>query len=59
MAWAGVSEYITDEMAHGCNSMPKHYNIKLLIEKYHLQTPIYVGDTNTDSIESRITFCIC
>ncbi|MGB4775500.1 MAG: HAD hydrolase-like protein [Daejeonella sp.] len=53
MEWAGISEYITDEMAHGVNGMPKHHNIKTLIEKYYLQTPVYVGNTETDSIESR------
>lgn len=53
MEWAHISHLITDEMAFGVNSMPKHHNIKLLIEKYHLQHPIYVGDTHTDSIESR------
>ena len=53
MEWAHISHVITDEMAFGVNSMPKHHNIKLLTEKYNLQYPIYVGDTHTDSIESR------
>ncbi|MBC7745471.1 MAG: HAD family hydrolase [Flavobacterium sp.] len=53
MDWAGITHLITDEMAHGVNSKPKHYNIKLLIEKYNLKSPIYIGDTQTDSEESR------
>jgi phosphoglycolate phosphatase len=53
MKWADIEQYITDEMAHGVNSMPKHHNIKLLIEKHQLKTPIYIGDTHGDSMETR------
>ena len=53
MNWAGITHLITDEMAHGLNSQPKHYNIRLLIDKYDLKSPVYIGDTETDSIESR------
>ena len=53
MEWAEITPFITDEMAHGVNSKPKHYNIQLLIDRYKLQTPVYIGDTETDSIESR------
>lgn len=51
--WAHLGEYITDEMAHGVNSMPKHHNIKLLIDKYGLKSPVYIGDTLGDGLESR------
>lgn len=53
MEWADINPLITDEMAHGVNSKPKHYNIKLLIDRHHLKAPVYIGDTETDSIESR------
>jgi phosphoglycolate phosphatase len=53
MTWANIGHLITDEMAHGVNGQPKHYNIKLLIEKHKLKNPIYIGDTETDSMESR------
>ncbi len=53
MKWADIEHYITDEMAHGVNSMPKHHNIKLLIDKHNLQRPVYIGDTRGDSIETR------
>jgi phosphoglycolate phosphatase len=53
MEWAGVGNVITDEMAFGVNSMSKHHNIKLLMEKYNLKNPVYVGDTDLDSVESR------
>lgn len=54
MEWAGIENYITDEMAHGINSMPKHHNIKLLMDKYNLKNAIYVGDTAEDSEQSEI-----
>jgi phosphoglycolate phosphatase len=54
MAWAGIEPFIKDEMAHGVNNKPKHHNIRLLIEKYQLQNAVYVGDTETDSRESRL-----
>jgi len=52
--WSELSGYITDEIAHGINSMPKHYNIRLLINKYQLQAPCYVGDTEGDQLQSKI-----
>jgi len=53
LKWADLAEYITDEMAHGVNSMPKHHNINLLVEKYNLKAPVYIGDTLGDGIETR------
>jgi len=53
MEWADITHLITDEIAHGVNFKPKHYNIRLLIERYDLKSPVYIGDTETDSIESR------
>jgi len=52
MQWADIESYITDELAHGINLMPKSHNIKLMIEKHKLQNPIYVGDTMGDSEQS-------
>jgi phosphoglycolate phosphatase len=54
MKWADLQEYFLDEMAHGVNSMPKHHNINLLIEKHQLINPVYIGDTDGDSKDSRI-----
>ena len=53
MKWADIENYITDEMAHGVNSMPKHHNIKLLVDRHQLKNPIYIGDTHGDSLETR------
>ncbi len=53
LIWANLEHFITDEMAHGVNSMPKYHNIQLLIDKHGLENPVYIGDTNGDSIDSR------
>ena len=54
MEWAGIEDSITNEIAHGINLMPKHHNIQLLIEKYDLKKPVYVGDTAGDSDQSKL-----
>jgi phosphoglycolate phosphatase len=53
LKWADLEEYVTDEMAHGVNSMPKHHNIKLLVDKHNLKSPVYIGDTLGDGLETR------
>jgi phosphoglycolate phosphatase len=52
--WAGITHLITDTMAHGKNYKPKHENIRLLIDKHGLQNPVYIGDTDSDSKQSRL-----
>lgn len=47
-----TTHLITDYMEHGMNLQPKHYNMQLLTNKHGLKSPVYVGDTNSDSIES-------
>lgn len=54
LQWSGLSPFITDEMAHGVNNMPKHHNIKLLMEKHHLKQPFYIGDTDGDREASEL-----
>lgn len=52
--WAGINEHIIDEIAYGTNYMPKHYNIKQLIDRHDLKKPVYVGDTEGDGEQSRL-----
>jgi phosphoglycolate phosphatase len=54
MDWAGISEHIIDEIAYGTNYMPKHHNIKQLIDRHNLKNPVYVGDTEGDGEQSRL-----
>ncbi|MDE6825274.1 MAG: HAD family hydrolase [Paramuribaculum sp.] len=48
VALTGLADVITDTLTHGQTQLPKDGNIKLLIEKYGLQSPVYVGDTASD-----------
>ena len=48
VALTGLSDVITDTLTHGQTQLPKEGNIKLLIERYGLQSPVYVGDTASD-----------
>ncbi|TWR25798.1 HAD family hydrolase [Mucilaginibacter pallidiroseus] len=52
--WAGIEQYITDELAYGVNFMPKHHNIKLLTHKHKLTHPYYIGDTAGDGEQTRL-----
>lgn len=54
MKFTQIENYIIDEMAHGVNLKPKHHNIKLLMEKYKLKNPIYVGDTEGDKLQASL-----
>jgi len=54
MKWADITDIITDEMAYGVNNMPKHHNINHLIERYNLKSPVYIGDTEGDRLESEL-----
>ncbi|MFI5137347.1 MAG: HAD family hydrolase [Sphingobacteriales bacterium] len=51
--WADIDDYITDEIAFGVNNMPKHHNIKLLMDTHQLKTSVYIGDTAGDGEQSR------
>ena len=52
--WAGINDHIIDEIAYGTNYMPKHHNIKMLIDRHELKSPVYVGDTAGDAEQSRL-----
>lgn len=49
----GLRPFFTDSLSHGQTLLPKHDNIRLLVEKHHLKCPYYVGDTQTDGIAAR------
>ena len=44
----GVEKYIKDFECIGYTGKPKSENIKLIVERNHLQNPVYVGDTQWD-----------
>lgn len=51
--YAGIEPYITDTLAYGNTYLRKADNMRLLAEKYHLQHPVYVGDTDSDCSEAH------
>lgn len=52
MSYTKTKHLITDYMEHGMNLKPKHHNMQLLVDKYNLKYPVYIGDTDSDSVES-------
>ena len=44
----GISDYISDFECFGNNGLTKDKNIKLVVERNGLKTPVYVGDTQGD-----------
>ncbi len=52
--WAGIEDVVTDYMAYGENNMPKHHNMRLMIDKHQLKSPVYVGDTQGDAEQTRM-----
>ncbi|MBD1422839.1 HAD family hydrolase [Sphingobacterium chuzhouense] len=54
MEWAGIEQYITDSVAHASNFKPKNENIRYLIDKYSLKSPVYVGDTASDGKQAKL-----
>lgn len=52
MNHTNTGHLITDYMEHGMNLKPKHHNMQLLVDKHDLKSPVYVGDTDSDSVES-------
>ncbi len=53
MNYTQTRELISDYMEHGQNLMPKSHNIGLLSQKHKLKSPMYVGDTDSDSNEAQ------
>lgn len=51
--YAGIEPYITDTLAYGNTHLRKADNMRLLAEKYHLQHPVYIGDTDSDCSEAH------
>lgn len=57
MKKTGVEDVVTDHMCPADTGMLKADNISLMIEKYHIQNPLYVGDTIMDEKASKTAGC--
>lgn len=54
MAAIGITPYIKDYLCFEDTHLPKGDNLKILIEKNHLKSPIYVGDTLGDEDACKV-----
>ena len=56
----GFGKYFKDQTCFGDTGMFKAQNLKLIIDKYGLKNPVYVGDTQMDAnacIEAGVPIC--
>jgi len=53
MKFAGIEHLILDSKSHGQNYKPKHENISSLVSTHHLKAPLYIGDTQSDMVQSE------
>ncbi|HEX8548929.1 MAG TPA: HAD-IA family hydrolase [Cytophagaceae bacterium] len=51
MKFAKIEDLISGSISFGENRVPKSENIKLLVDRYELKNPVYVGDTNSDRVQ--------
>lgn len=49
-----LSHYFIDVECSGATGLSKGENNKLIIERNHLQAPIYVGDTHMDATSAKV-----
>ena len=48
LEYTGLKPYFTDTISYGQTLLPKDGNIRLLMDSYQLQHPVYIGDTAGD-----------
>lgn len=52
MTFTKTRELFIDYIEFGANQKPKHINMQALKDQYGLQSPMYVGDTDSDRVQS-------
>lgn len=53
LEYTGLKPYVTDTLSHGDNNCSKAENIRLIMDRHALKSPLYVGDTIGDEQSSR------
>jgi len=53
LQYTGFTPYFTATLSHGETGLSKTENIRLIIDRYKLRTPLYIGDTQGDALASR------
>lgn len=52
LTFTNTRELFIDYIEFGANFQPKHINMQSLKDKYNLTSPVYVGDTDSDRVQS-------
>lgn len=53
MQYTGLKPLFSGAASHGENGLSKAQNIKLVVERYGIKHPVYVGDTQTDCLSAH------
>lgn len=51
--YTGLGPFVTDYLSYGSTGHDKDVNIRTLVERYNLVSPLYVGDTVGDLLSTR------
>jgi len=54
MNYTETKYLFTDYIEYGSNFEPKHINMKILIDRYNLRAPVYIGDTDSDRKQTEL-----
>ncbi|QMU27905.1 HAD family hydrolase [Adhaeribacter radiodurans] len=54
LSWSGLENYFIDYETHGRTRQSKAENIKAVVQRNNLQSPVYVGDTESDSKAAQL-----
>ena len=49
LSWSGLGVYFTDYETHGRTRQSKADNIRAVMQRNHLEAPVYIGDTASDA----------
>lgn len=53
--FAGIENYISGCISFGDTHLQKGENMRLLQQQFQLKNPVYIGDTDGDGVQTRLT----
>ncbi len=54
LSWSGLGVYFTDYETHGRTRQSKADNIRAVMQRNHLEAPVYIGDTASDAKAAQL-----
>lgn len=54
LEYSKLNEFITDSLTFGETRLPKALNMELLKSRHQLEAPVYIGDTESDRVQTEI-----